>query len=223
MKTAIVFGSSGGIGSAIRKRLEDDGYSVLDDSDVDVTVPEQVTQRVVHPIDVMVFSVGAPFSGYVLQSTLDEWRRGFSLYIEGLLNCISAVLPIMQRQRSGYIINIGALRAFSTAKGKAVYCSCKAAAATLMDVLAKEAAEFNIEVTSIHPGFTDTEFHKHNTKRPYIDGKKVPITQPEDIANAVSFLLSLSPGAVVNELCIGKAFDTDMKGLEFLPCTPDKQ
>lgn len=231
-QTAIVFGATGGIGKAISETLRLSDYNlglsslsidtISSDSifarQVDIRNLERVNEFVFKvlerfkKIDVVVISVGKPTTAFIQDMESEDFDNAISLYVKGLFNVVKAILPIMVSQKSGYIINIGALRGLKGSAQKAAYCSTKASAAMFMDVLREEVKDFGIQVSTINPGFTDTLFYKSDSKRPFLcrdNGllEKIPITKPLDIAKAVSFLLSLSEGAIVRELNIGKIFN----------------
>ena len=246
-KTIIIFGASGGMGSCIQKEFEDNGYhlalcsrnqeyintdNVLADK-VDIMVESQVTEFVSNVIskfqriDVCVNTVGSPSASLIRDYRKIDWDYDFALYVKGLIHIINSVVPTMKEQKSGYIINIGGLRAFEPSQNKSIYCSLKAASSMLMKVLQKEVEEYKIKVTTIHPGFTDTLFHKSEAKRPYeVCGdelKKIDIVKPEDIAKLIYTLTLLSDGAYVKEIKIGKAFNFNRKEMRLIPCMQIKK
>jgi len=246
-KAIIIFGASGGIGASIRKEFADNGYqlalcsrnqgyintnTVLADR-VDITNENQVkdfVSRVISKfqrIDVCVNTVGSPSENLIQNNTKTDWDYNFALYVTGLSHIINSVVPIMKEQKSGYIINIGGLRASEPGIKKSIYCSLKAASSMLLEVLQEEVEEYKIKVTTIHPGFTNTLFHKSEAKRPYevCDGvlTKIDIVKPEDIAKLIYTLTLLSTGACVKEIKIGKVFGFYRKELRLIPCTQIKQ
>ena len=246
-KVAVIFGATGGIGKAILEQYQHEGYTVCAASrtqrsistedmygtSVDVEIDAQVISFVrkctdlFGRIDVCVFCVGYPITKRIQDTGYAEWNRAFSLYLWSLVSVVQAVVPIMMKQGEGSIVNIGGLRAFDPAQGKAIYCSLKSAASMFIEVLQKEVQQFGIKAFSIHPGFTDTNFHKEESKRPYEkdgkDWKKVSITNPSDIASLVYTLTRMSKGASVQNVTIGTAFDFDAKELRLVPCLQEKK
>lgn len=231
-KIAVVFGATGGIGTAISNTLRLLGYDLalsslsIDPVSNDSTFAQKVDIRNLEgvnrfvskvlekfkKINVVVVAVGTPITMFIQEMEPKDLDNAFSLYVQGLFNVVKAVLPAMIFQKSGYIVNVGALRALRSSKQKAAYCSTKAAALMFMNVLRDEVKDFGIKITTINPGFTDTLFHGSNSRRPFLcksNGllEKLPITLPSDIAKTVSFLLSLSKGATVEELNVGEAFN----------------
>lgn len=229
-KTALITGATGGIGSAIAKALHSNGYNLSllsrtielkDTKDIlaqrcDITDIDSVCKAVVHTISkfgrIDVLTNCAGISGYGTIEELDphDVEEIYKVNVMGTLNVCKTVLPYMEEQRSGYIINIGSLRGIQYSAGKAAYSMSKAAVIALSKTLKEEVTEYGIKVTVINPGFVDTTIYGSTALRPYIlsipgQGLRIAaITQPQDIAYTVLYLLNLSLGAEIEELNIGR-------------------
>ncbi len=231
-KVALITGASRGIGLAISEGLFAKGYNLsllsrsieVRDSDkllaqkCDVTSTMDVESAVSNTldkfgrIDVLVNSAGRSHVGTIGELTLEDLDKVYNVNVRGTFNASKAVLPFMKKQNSGYIINIGSLRAKECGSGKAAYCMSKSAVRAFSETLKKEVEDYGIKVTVINPGFVNTDIYGEKSLRPYIQSmvgeslKPVPITEPEDIAKSVLYLLGLSPGAYIEELNIGRLF-----------------
>jgi len=229
-KKALIFGGTSGIGKAIFDKFVTNGIESIAISAhskpqfVNVCNSEEVNCFVNNHKDanICVYSVGVPMSGMFEALTVHHLQNGLDLYVKGLFNVCKAIIPGMKKLGGGKIIVIGALRASIVSQNKSVYCISKAAAGAMMRAVQEEVRDNNIQVTIVHPGFTNTWFHKEKSKRPYeIDGvelREVKITQPEDIAEIVYMLVNLSPGAEVLEIKVGRAFDFNKKDIRLFPC-----
>jgi NADP-dependent 3-hydroxy acid dehydrogenase YdfG len=123
-------------------------------------------------------------------------RAMLDVHILGLLNVARPALRRMQATKAGHIVVIGshvAHRSFTDCGG---YTAAKAGQLGLTRVLAEEARPYNIRVTSILPGATDTPIWDD---RPGFDRSKM--MQPSDVAG---FMISLvaRPGMSVEEVTI---------------------
>jgi short-subunit dehydrogenase len=103
-----------------------------------------------------------------------------------------AVSHAMQKNKQGYIINIASNAARRVISGIGAYSASKHALLGLSGSLMLELLPHNIKVTNINPGFTNTDMTRHFPN--LADDEKI---QPQDIVNCISFLLSLSPGAII--------------------------
>ena len=231
-KVALITGASRGIGRAIGVGLLAKGYNLsmlstsieVKDSDkllaqkCDVTRKTDVESAVANTwdkfgrIDVLVNSAGRSHRGKIEELAMEDLEKVYDVNVRGTVNASKAVLTFMKKQNSGYIINIGSLRAIECGSGKAAYCMSKSAVRAFTKTLKKEVEDYGIKVTVINPGFVNTDIYGEKSLRPYIqsgnggDLKVVPVTEPEDIAKSVLYLLGLSPGAYVEELNIGRLF-----------------
>lgn len=186
-KVIIVMGASSGIGEAsVRKIAEKGGKLViaarreeklkeiaesLPDADIsylkaDVTNYEDV-KRVVDVamqkhgrIDVVFNNAGIMPTGNLIEARRDEWKQMLDINIMGVLNAISAVLPIMEKQKSGHIITTDSVAGHVVYPGSAVYCGTKFALRAIMEGLRQEERENNIKSTLISPGAVRTELYK---------------------------------------------------------------
>jgi 3-oxoacyl-[acyl-carrier protein] reductase len=80
----------------------------------------------------------------------------FAVNVKGALHPAQAVVPSMQRRRSGTILNISSLGAQASLPGYAAYSSSKGAIEAFTRALAVELAPWNIRVNAISPGHIDT-------------------------------------------------------------------
>ncbi len=91
-----------------------------------------------------------------LPLTDEEWNTTWGTNVNGVYNCIRAVVPIMVRERKGKIINIISTAAVKYTAFQGIYPATKAAVAAMTRCLANELARFNINVNAIGPGMFTT-------------------------------------------------------------------
>lgn len=184
-KVILITGASSGIGEATARRLAQAGHTVvlgarrldrltalaqaltakglsvhvraldvtqLDDMQAFVTDAKQRFGR----IDVIVNNAGVMPLSRLDALKIDEWNRMIDVNIRGVLHGIAAVLPIMQAQRSGHVINVSSIGGHAVSPTAAVYCATKFAVAALSEGLRQEAGA-HLRVTVISPGVTTSE------------------------------------------------------------------
>lgn len=114
-------------------------------------------------IDVVVNNAGYGMTGVVEEIEEQDIRNIFNVNVMAIINVVKSVLPIMRRQQSGYILNIGSVAGFAGAPGWAVYSATKAAVAAFSEVIALDVKEFGIKVTVAEPSGFRTGFLTQNS------------------------------------------------------------
>ncbi|MEU6040645.1 SDR family NAD(P)-dependent oxidoreductase [Actinomadura sp. NPDC047616] len=109
-------------------------------------------------IDVLVNNAGRGLLGAVEEITDAEARSLFDLNVFALIDMTRAVLPVMRRQGSGKIVNIGSRSGFEGEPGVGLYSASKFAVAGLSEALSKELAPFGIQCMVVEPGVLRTDF-----------------------------------------------------------------
>jgi NAD(P)-dependent dehydrogenase (short-subunit alcohol dehydrogenase family) len=150
-------------------------------------------------IDALVNCAGAssglrPFE----QSTEAQWDFDINTNLKGTMNFTHAVLPHMLERGYGKIVNFSTHAAHQPTglAGAASYIAAKAGTVMFSKTLAGEVGHKGININIIAPGPGNTNFHKVSGNDPHMAGvvdnlaKAGKTTTPEDIANAVAFLVS---------------------------------
>jgi 2-hydroxycyclohexanecarboxyl-CoA dehydrogenase len=181
-KTAIVTGGGGGIGSALCRRLAEEGakIGVMDlraDAAAkvadeigrgatplacDITDLASVTSAVATfeadqgPIDVLVNNAGWDKFAYFLETTPEDWDKIIAINLRGPIHLHHAVLRGMQKRRRGRVINIASDAGRVGSSMEAVYSACKGGIIAFTKTIAREMARSNVTVNCVCPGPTDT-------------------------------------------------------------------
>lgn len=106
-------------------------------------------------IDVLVNNAGVMPLSPLAACKQDEWERMVDVNIKGVLWGIGAVLPVMEAQGGGQIINIGSIGGLSVVPAAAVYCATKFAVRAISDGLRQEST--TIRVTCVNPGVVESD------------------------------------------------------------------
>ena len=88
--------------------------------------------------------------------------------IKGMLYVTASIVPLMLKNNSGHIVNIGSIAGDAAYAGGAIYCASKAAVKTFSDGLRIDLVDTNIKVTNIKPGLVETEFSKVQIGRAHV-------------------------------------------------------
>ena len=128
----------------------------------------------------------------------EEFQRIFGVNVFGVFLGLKYVLPVMQQQGGGSIINTSSIAGLVGAANMSGYIMSKHAVLGLSRTAALEAAEYGVRVNSVHPGFVESRMLTDIVHRlgapdtsPFAD--TVPLKRlatVDDIARAVAFLAS---------------------------------
>ncbi|MGY0779810.1 SDR family oxidoreductase [Azospirillum argentinense] len=106
-------------------------------------------------IDVLVNNAGVMPLSPMTSLKVEEWDRMIDVNIRGVLYGIAAVLPVMNGQGFGQIINIASIGALAVSPTAAVYCATKYAVRAISDGLRQE--NERLRVTCVCPGVVESE------------------------------------------------------------------
>jgi len=225
-KTVIVTGGAGGIGAAICQRFADEGALVcVADSNADaaetvangirakggrakarsfdLTIPSDITAFVEgwtadgHSIDVLCNNAGLMRRGALMELSAEDWRLSYAVNIDAIFHMCQAIIPVMQKQGGGAIVNTASQWGLHPAPGHIAYNTSKAAVVAFTENLARDYAPENIRVNGVAPGEVRTPMLESNLARSgrSLDdlNRLVPfgrIGNPEEIAALIAFLAS---------------------------------
>jgi 3-oxoacyl-[acyl-carrier protein] reductase len=145
-------------------------------------------------VDVLINNAGITRDGLAVRMKPADWDLVLKINLHGAFFAIQQALPGMMKNRWGRIVNISSVVGQAGSVGQANYAASKAGLIGMTKALAQEVGSRNITVNAVAPGFIDTDMTKvlpEELKQKMLAG--VPLARmgkPEDIANAVKFLVS---------------------------------
>jgi 3-oxoacyl-[acyl-carrier protein] reductase len=149
-------------------------------------------------LDVLVNNAGLGLFGPLAEFASADFDRLVAVNLKAVFLCCRQAMRLMVPRRRGYIINISSVVGFKGYPNQAAYTATKHGVMGITKSLAVEAQPHGIRVSAVLPGGVDTALAAAG--RPDLD--RTVLMQPEDIAQAVLFLLSLSERAAVDEIYI---------------------
>ncbi|XP_044260392.1 farnesol dehydrogenase-like [Tribolium madens] len=164
----------------------------------------------VGPVQVLINNAGLTRPTNLLEGATDEWRRVFDVNVMALCICTREAIRIMRENNLyGHVIHMNAIAGHYVPNMPQpnfnVYPASKFAVTALTESLRQELRynKLPIKITSISPGVVRTEFQDGFPE----DGTKealagMPALRPEDIAEAVVYILSTGPQVQVHELTV---------------------
>ena len=154
-------------------------------------------------IDVIVNNAGVMPLSPLNATRVDEWNRMIDVNIRGVLHGIAAVLPVMERQGSGQVINISSIGGLSVSPTAAVYCATKFAVRAISDGLRQETDK--IRVTVICPGVVESELAESvsdDTARAAMrDFRRIALTS-DAIARSIAYAIEQPTDVDVSEIVV---------------------
>ncbi len=222
---ALITGATKGIGRATAMKLAERGYNLsicarneqelIDFAAtlknmgitvaylaVDCTNREAVkefcvfTLKNLGPIDVLVNNAGAFIPGVLLDEADESFETQLLLNLHAPYILSKFFGKMMREKASGHIFNICSIASKEIIANAGSYCVTKAALLSLNHVLRQELTPHNVKVTAILPGSTYTASWEGTTL------PKGQFVQPEDIADTINTILSLSAGVNVDEVIL---------------------
>jgi NADP-dependent 3-hydroxy acid dehydrogenase YdfG len=155
-------------------------------------------------VDVLINNAGLMPQSPLDRRKVEDWNRTIDVNIKGVLYGIGAVLPIMQKQKSGHIINVSSVAGHKVRAGGAVYAATKHAVRVISEGLRQEVKPYNIRTTVISPGAVDTELTDSITEADYAENTRkfyAEVAVPADsFARAVAFAISQPEDIDINEI-----------------------
>ena len=186
--------SSSGKGENLAKSLGGIGLTGSNQSSSDI---EDIYNKIIEKwgrIDVLVNSAGHGPKGSILELTDEDWHKGMDTYFMNVVRATKIVTPIMQKQKSGVIINISTFATFEPDPSFPTSGVFRAGLASFTKLFADKYAPDNIRMNNILPGFIDSlpEKQKENFKFENFKSR-IPLQRfgkLNEISEVVSFLVS---------------------------------
>jgi acetoacetyl-CoA reductase len=227
-RVALVTGGTRGIGAAIAKRLKEDGHTVvvcdvvdeqlqkfteetgipaykIDVSDyASVQAGVKKIEEEVGPIDILVNNAGITRDGRMVKMTREKnWDPVIAVNLTSAFNTCNIIAPGMTERGWGRIVQISSMNGQRGQFGQSNYSATKAGIIGFNRSIAAELARNGVTCNVVAPGFILTEMTEAMPKEILeSEVKKIPcarIGQPDDIANAVAFLVDEKSGWITGE------------------------
>lgn len=222
-KVALVTGGTRGIGEAICTTLKDAGYTVVANYGGNDEAAKAFTERTgipsfkfdvssfektnmaieqiendYGPIDILINNAGITRDGTMHRMDFEQWDAVIQTNLASCFNTCRSVITGMRERGFGRIVNIGSVNGQAGQYGQVNYAAAKSGIHGFTKALALETAAKGVTVNAIAPGYVDTDMVRAVPEEVL---KKIIATipvgrlgKPEDIADAVMFLISDKAG-----------------------------
>ena len=226
-KVAVITGAGRGIGRVIAKTLAASGVhivaaartsdeieslaaEIIDSGGKALAVQTDITDEAgvknlfsvidkeLGRVDVLINNAGMGVFSHLVDCSSEDFDRILAVNTGGTFLCSRAALKRMIPQKSGYIINISSILGIRAYVNQGAYTAAKHGVMGLTKTLAIEGQPHGIRVSAVLPGGVNTEMIRKS--RPDLDVSE--LLEPEDVAGAVMYLLSLSDKAAIDQIYI---------------------
>ncbi|WP_291720807.1 acetoacetyl-CoA reductase [Bernardetia sp.] len=198
-KVALVTGSTGGIGTAICKKLHDEGYTVVahyrnkekaeewntnlknDGYDLPLVMADvsnfdevekmfkEIKERV-GEVDILVNNAGITRDGSFRKMSFEQWNSVINADLTSVFNCCRHAINPMLENKFGRIINVSSVNGQRGQFGQVNYSAAKAGMHGFTKSLAMETARKGVTINTVSPGYIATD---------------MVMAVPEDIRNQI--------------------------------------
>ena len=167
-------------------------------------------------IDVLANIAGWGKYDWFEELSADDLQRQFDVNVLGAAELTRQVLPTMQRQRSGHILNMSSYASRIAVPPLTVYAATKAAIESLSDGLRRELQPWGIHVSRVHPaGVPGTEFNQHAARGGGIRYRSLPIGRVSKERVAREFVRLVEKPR--RELFLGRLYDVGVAVNRYWP------
>lgn len=228
-KTAAITGAASGIGLACAKALLAEGAEVVlidrdgdklsrlctelgekahgltldlfDGKAVSAMVPE--IEKLAGPLDIFHANAGAYVGGAAAEGDPDAWDRMLNLNVNAAFRCVQAVLPGMIERKSGDVLFTSSVAGVVPVVWEPVYTASKFAVQAFLHSTRRQVAPHGIRMGAVLPGPVVTalldDWPKEKMEEALANGS---LMQPEEVAEAVVFMLTRPKGVVIRDMVI---------------------
>lgn len=219
----IITGASSSIGAAVAKIFSEAGYatallarnkSIMDalhlensiSIECDVTHIKSVNQAInmaqekFGTVDCLINNAGFAKGGEFTEVSHEDNKTMIDVNLSGVVNCIEVVLPIMQTNKSGTIINISSVADRKSRPTLPIYAATKAAVRSLSESLRTSNAKYGVRICNVAPAKIKTPLLRSSNLS---DDQIIPV---EDMAKAILWIYQQPKTVCIRDIVIAPTY-----------------
>ncbi len=177
------------------------GFNVADREQVNETLSGWMEANAENHIEIIVNNAGITKDGLFMVMPDEAWDNVLGVSLNGFYNVTRKLVDKMIRKRYGRIVNVVSVSGLMGNPGQVNYAAAKAGVVGATKALAKEIAKRNVTVNAVAPGFIETDMTKDFNQKEM--SRMIPMHRfgkPEEVAAAVSFLVSKDAGYITGNV-----------------------
>lgn len=149
-------------------------------------------------VDILVNNAGVAIHNPIPDIREEDWDWTMAVNLKGVFLCTQAVFRHMCEQEYGRIVNVSSISGKIGHSNGGSYCASKFAVNGFTETTNNEGKQYGVKASVVCPGPVDTKMRRDNHPHDVIEH----LTQPEDVADLILFLVSQSPRAHTLETVI---------------------
>ena len=151
-KTALVTGSTQGIGLAIAKQLHEAGAGVIIHGATSEPDAADFIYEKTGDVDILVLNASVQYRKTWIEITPEEFETQINVNLKASLAMIQKYYPYMKDQSWGRILTVGSVQQYRPHKDMAVYAASKCGLMSLVENIAKQVAPYGVTINNLCPG-----------------------------------------------------------------------
>ncbi len=140
------------------------------------------------------------------EGSVQDWNEMIDTNVKGLLFVSKCVIPLMLKNNTGHVINIGSIAGREVYPMGNVYCATKHAVDAITKSMRMELIESGIRVTTIDPGLVETEFslvrYRGDSEKAKSAYRGLEPLTPDNIAETIIFAATRDENFVIAEMVL---------------------
>ena len=165
-------------------------------TDVDTLVSKTIDNF--GKVDILVNNAGVAVHNPISKIPEEDWDLTMAVNLKGVFLCTQAVFSHMCEQKYGHIVNVSSVSGKYGHVNGGAYCASKFAVIGFTETTNNEGRPHGVKASVVCPGPVDTKMRRDNHPDDVIEN----LTQPEDVADLILFLVTQSPQAHTLEAAI---------------------
>ena len=172
-----------------------------------VTAMAEAAYEAFGRVDILVNNAGVAIHNLIPDIREEDFDLNYLVNTKGLFLCTQAIFSRMCEQGSGHIINVSSVSGKRGGAGFGAYAASKFAAVGFTQTTDAEGQPYGVKASVVCPGPVDTIMRRENHPNDILEN----LTQPEEVADAILYLVCQSPTVHTPEVIVRTPLNFDKR------------